>query len=452
VNRLAEQVEGEICERKLFCKGESILVAVSGGLDSMVLLHVLHFLAPNHGWRVAVAHFNHQLRGAASDHDQELVKQTASKWNLPFQTQSADVKAYALEAGLSVEMAARQLRHAFFAASAQKVGSKTVVLAHHADDQVELFFLRVLRGTSTQGLAGMRWASPSPADSLIRLVRPLLAQSKNDLAAYAAAEKIAFSEDATNVHLDIPRNRIRHELIPLLEKHYQPALTKTTLRLMELAGAEADFVSESVEKLPATASFSDLPLALQRRRLQHQLLSLKLPVDFELIEQLRLFPDSAVSVGPDQSVVRDLKGHIYVQTSNPVQFVQNCCHFHLDSPSGHNKIEFEGLKIVWSITGETHGQLDQMPKREYFDADKVGKTIQLRYWQRGDRFQPIGAGSECKLQDLFTNLKIAQRERHQRIVAVSEKERIFWVEGLRIGECFKLDKQTVRWLNWEWQR
>ena len=174
-----------------------------------------------------MAHFNHRLRGRASDADEAFVCKTAEAMKLPFIMAGADVKKFARESKLSIEMAARKLRHEFFAKAAHSHKIKTIALAHHADDQVELFFLRLLRGAGGSGLAGMKWRSPSPADKTISLVRPLLDFSKAELEQYARENKIRYREDATNLSPDFLRNRIRHELLPLLRRHYQPALNKT---------------------------------------------------------------------------------------------------------------------------------------------------------------------------------------------------------------------------------
>ena len=138
-------------------------------------------LRSKHRWKITVAHFNHQLRGRASDADEQLVRKTAARLKLPFVVGRADVKQFAAQSKVSVEMAARKLRHDFFARAARKRKISTVALAHHADDQVELFFLRLLRGAGGEGLAGMKWRSPSPADTKITLVRPLLDFSKRNL-------------------------------------------------------------------------------------------------------------------------------------------------------------------------------------------------------------------------------------------------------------------------------
>ena len=163
------------------------------------------------------------------------------------------MKPFAAQSKLSVEMAARKLRHEFLARTAQKQKISTIALAHHADDQVELFFLRLLRGAGGEGLAGMKWRSPSPADK--NLARPPAAGffQKRNLLAFARENKIRFRDDATNFSTDFLRNRIRNELLPLLRKNYQPGLDKTILRLMEIVGAEAEFVGEAA-RLGAPAS------------------------------------------------------------------------------------------------------------------------------------------------------------------------------------------------------
>jgi tRNA(Ile)-lysidine synthase len=473
VNALLQQVERQIQCRGLLKRGQKILVAVSGGLDSTVLLYLLQSLSAKHRWKLVVAHFNHQLRGRSSDADEKLVRQTAARLKLPMVAGRAAVKEFARKSKLSVEMAARKLRHDFFARMAKERKIRVVALAHHADDQAELFFLRVLRGAGGEGLAGMKWHSPSPADSKIMLVRPLLDASKAELRGFARESKILFREDATNTSLNLPRNRVRNELLPLLQRRYQPALTKTVLRLMEIVGAESDLAGDAarqwlvskrkIERAPPPAGrgkggprpgegtvFKDLPVAVQRRALQLQLAELGVSVDFDLIEQLRGSANRFVSVNSTLFVLRDTAGGVKLRPRLPEEFNANKLSVDLADRAG--EATFGGVRVCWHFDAvKRFKRPAARPACESFDADRVRGRITLRHWRPGDRFQPIGLKSSAKLQDLFTNWKIPRVRRRELMVAAAENGEIFWVEGLRISENFKLTQQTKRRLVWRWR-
>ena len=462
MNGFLQRIQQNIQNRQLLKRNQAVLIAVSGGLDSMVLLHALERLSARHKWKIVVAHFNHQLRGRASDADEKLVRKTAAAMKLPFAIENADVKEFSQKSKLSIEMAARKLRHEFFARVARRQKIKTIALAHHADDQVELFFLRLLRGAGGQGLAGMKWSAPSPADKKITLVRPLLDFSKAELAGFARDNKINFRDDATNLFSDFLRNRIRNELLPLLRKDYQPGLSKTILRLMEITGAESDFVGNAASSLRLDTvrphaerySFGDLPIAVQRRALQSQLAKLGVTVDFDLVEQLRESAGKFVSVGSGLSVSRDVKGELKLREQQPAEFNTNEFEVNLSDRAGD--VHFGGARFEWQIglRKKSQSQLTlaaTKSKREFFDADKIGGEIILRHWRAGDRFQPIGLKSAAKLQDLFTNAKIPRGRRRDLIVAEAANGEIFWVEGLRISENFKITHETRRQLIWHWQ-
>ena len=450
---LLQHVGQNIRNRRLLKRGQAILVAVSGGLDSKTLLHVLHALSARHGWKLTVAHFNHQLRGRSSDADEQLVRKTAMALKLPIVVRRANVGKFAKKSGLSIEMAARKLRHEFFVHAAKEHGIRVVALAHHAGDQVELFFLRVLRGAGGEGLAGMKWCSPSPANGKISLVRPLLDVTKDELRDFARRNKIRFREDGTNARLNAPRNRVRNELLPLLRRKYQPALTKAVLRLMEIVGAEADTIGEMARqqlkcRRPA---FEDLPVAVQRRVLQLQLTSLGIAPDFDLVEGLRQSADLPVSISSKFSVLRDATGKVILKSRQPVEFNPNELAMNLAGRAG--EVTFDGMRICWHLDKDRRFSLSGGQKaREFFDADRIGNKITLRHWRAGDRFQPIGFKSAVKLQDLFMNAKIPRARRRDLIVAETAHGEIFWVEGLRMAENFKLTPRTRRRFIWRWHR
>jgi tRNA(Ile)-lysidine synthase len=509
VSELLNRVEQSIHIRRLFRPGQRILVAVSGGVDSMVLLHLLHGLAPRHGWQLVAAHLNHQLRGRSSDADERLVGRTAQKLKVPLLVGRAAVRELARAGKLSLEMAARELRHGFLAGTARRRHIRTVALAHHADDQIELFFLRLLRGSGGEGLAGMKWRAASASDAEIELVRPLLDQPKAALVKYAAEQGIRYREDASNAVLDFQRNRIRHELLPLLRRKYQPALDKTISRVIEIVGAEAELAAGMAEdwmrgrgspksegrrpkevrrpkaegggggwqrRLP----FEELPVAVQRRCVWVQLVGLGIAPDFELVEQLRTKVDRLVGisrgharagakargVGQEPTMgaipraggtpvlryaVRDRLGGVHLQVPDSEEFSSGSAEIDLGDRAG--EVEFDGARVWWrtnSMGGATRPKAGL--RQEWFDADKVGSRVWLRHWQPGDRFQPIGMASPVKLQDFFTNEKVPRAKRRGLIVATTADGVIFWVEGLRISERFKLTKRTIRRLQWRWKR
>lgn len=445
-----EQIAKNIRARKLFRDGEHVLVAVSGGLDSMVLLHVLHSLAAEHKWKLTVAHFNHRLRGRESDADEKFVCQEAKKLPVPVVVDGADVKEHAKTSGQSIEMAARELRHAFFARTAKKLKVRTVALAHQADDQVELFFLRLLRGASVDGLAGMRWRGASPADDSVQLVRPLLNLSRAELEAFAREHKIRWREDTSNLSTDFLRNRVRRELIPLLQKHYQPGLRKSILRFGELLRAESEVVADVTKQaLEKNTSFEKLPVAVQRRSLQQQVLALGFNVDFETIEHLRLNGAKVIELNPATRLKRDVKGKVLLVAKSAARFISAECTVKLEGRV--TKARLGDRALIFSVALQHGRKFTPRANTEYFDADRVGPNIVLRHWQPGDRFQPIGSKTSRKLQDMFVDLKIPKSERHTRVIATTVAGEIFWVQGLRIGDNFKLTDKTTRKLALQWQ-
>lgn len=445
-----KQVEDEICSHNLLEQGQRVVVAVSGGLDSMVLLHALHLLAPNHRWKLVVAHFNHKLRGAESDGDEAFVRLAAKKYQLPFETQFADVKEIAQKNKISIEMAARKSRHEFLAAVAKRQKATRVALAHHANDQVELCLLRLLRGSGGEGLAGMKILAPSPVDSGVSLIRPFLRQTRTALLDFAKEHSVAWREDATNESVEMQRNEIRHRILPRL-REFQPALETTVLRSMEIIGDEAEFVRLEAERWLKNPSidFGNLAVAVQRRVVEQQLRLLGVPYDFELVEFLRTIPDRYISPAAGFEILRRKSGIIEKRETSTVQF--ESAEVRIDvSTNGQTKIGCVWLN--WRKMRRSGASRVPKPQFESFDAQKVGSTVILRFWRPGDRFQPIGMKKAVKLQDLFTNLKIPAASRRTKLIAATETGEIFWVEDLRIADSFKLTPATKERLIWSWKK
>ncbi len=452
MDNFIQRVEQAIARHRLLADGETVIVGVSGGVDSMVLLQTLKTLSTKHRWKLIVAHFNHGLRGKDADADERFVTSVAKKLGLSFASDKQDVKQLARTHRLSMEMAARKFRHEFLAQTARQARSRCVALAHHADDQVELFFLRLLRGAGAQGLGGMKWKAPSPAARDVALVRPLLGESKAALVEFARARGIKFREDATNRSADILRNRIRRKLLPLLRRNYHPTIDSAVLRTMELVSDEGDFLSVETArwlKNKKGEPFDSIHVALQRRIVQAGLLTHGIVPQFEHIEKLRTNPNQWLTVGAGFICRRTPDGTIEARSVNSVRVAETHASVHLGFRAG--KAQCDSVRFSWNfLRGAKLPRL--RPRTEFFDADAVGESIELRHWRAGDRFQPIGMANAVKLQDFFVNQKIPREHRHELFIATAFGGDIFWVEDQRIGERFKVTPGTKRILQWHWMK
>jgi tRNA(Ile)-lysidine synthetase-like protein len=353
-------------------------------------------------------------------------------------------------------MAARHLRHKFLAEAARQFGAGAIALAHHADDQVETFLLRVLRGSGGAGLAGMSFASPSPVDPGLRLVRPLLAEPRAAVTAWAASQAIPFREDASNRRVDVPRNFLRRRIVPTLRKALQPALAVTIPRLMRLVGDEADFAAEAARRWLAggrRTAFARLHPAVQRRAIHDQLLQLGVVPGFELVERLRGVAEEGTTTPGGLRVWRDQAGRLHAGRAAPLNFDPARLELALSGRAGAT--EFGGLSLTWRIRARRAGSAiapPPEPGRETFDARSMGSTAVLRHWQPGDRFQPIGLNRPAMLQDLFTNARVPRAERHERVIATTASGVVFWVEGLRMGAAARVTPRSRQVVEWRWQR
>jgi len=438
---------------RLLDRKARLLVAVSGGIDSMVLLYVLQRLAATHGWQLTVAHLNHKLRGRSSDADERLVETVARESKLPVVVERADVRAMAQSGKQSLEMAARQVRHAFLAAVAKENGIGTIVTAHHADDQVELFFLRLLRGAGADGLSGMEALSTSPVDPSVKIARPLLGVTRAEIEEYARAERVRWRKDASNDSVDHVRNRVRHKLLPLIERQFQPAVREVVLRTIELLEPEADFSAAAALQWlrEPNPPFDKLHVAIQRRVLQIQLIRQGISPDFDLIEWMRAHAGKPCTIESGKEAHRTIDGRVVVSAHAWPRFPDDAVELALARKQG--RVVFDTVEIHWRIrTVRNAPPVKQRRGVESFDADAIGDCVVLRHWRRGDRLQPIGMAAAVKIQDLFTNAKVPRVERHQRLLATSAGGDVFWVEGLRISERHKLRPQTRRVLEWRWRR
>jgi tRNA(Ile)-lysidine synthase len=419
--------------------GSTLVVGVSGGLDSMALLELLR----SGERKVIVAHFNHQLRGAESDGDEAFVRKAAAKRRLQFRVGRGDVRAEAK--GISIEMAARKLRHGFLAEVAREVGGD-IVLAHHADDQIELVLMRARRRIEGYGAGGMRPVSPSPAEPTIRILRPLLDFEKADLEGFVKERKIAFREDSSNAQLDIERNRVRHQVLPMLREQFGPEFGSLLLKQAAEMRASDDWARQTARAW-IDGEYDSLPDRLKMEIVVVQLHRRHLPVRRQTITSLLADRTKPVTIRPGQTATLDARGKL--QVNDPLRF---------ELPmvvalfgQAEQRVDFSGGALRWRFSMETN--FDAAQNGMVFDAEKIGSFVMLRHPKPGDRVRLSGRASERPLMDVLNKNRVPREMRRQLVVASALPEgKIFWVEGLRITEDFKITERTKKTLEWKWTR
>ena len=436
---------------------EKVVVAVSGGVDSMVLLDIMDRIRGEIDIELHVAHLDHQLR-PESGQDSRFVAAAARRRGLACHCGCRDVARYAEQQRLSLEAAARRLRYQFLDAVAQQVGGGKIVLGHHADDQAETVVLRLLRGSGTRGLGAMSVVREE------RYLRPLLRFARSELEAYAGEAGIEFREDASNRDLRFARNRVRHELLPQL-RSFNPNIVKVlgrTARVLKdedqcLTEIAREALSTVVEKRPEwgcsaqkiildACRLLDYHIAVQRRVIRTLLQGLSTregPFDFDQVERTL-------------DVVRQADGRLrHIAAGLHAQRVGE--RFIL------GRMNVPGVELEVCIPGETQVTERRMRLRvrllpvscfanirselggirAAFDAERVGTQLLLRSARSGDRFQPLGMAGRKKLSDFLIDRKWPRILRNE-ILVLTRGEEIVWVVGLHPGHLFRVSSSTRR--------
>lgn len=447
--------------RALLEPGQHLLVAVSGGPDSVALVSLLHRL--RRPWRLTLSavHGNYGLRGSESDGDQECVEALCRRLDIPLHTMQLNVRNRAR--GTSLQAAARDARYRGLTAIAQQCGADRIAVGHTADDQAETVLLWMLRGAGLSGLSGM----PACRDGII--VRPLYEVRRREILAYLQSEALSFRLDSSNDKPIYLRNRIRHEIIPALQR-VSPASVKALCRLADVCREDNGYLDEQVAALSADridrlpggeqmierSFLRDLPLAVQRRLIQASLRRCS-PVDrppnlhtVELVRQAILRKNRVSNIATSSGAV--IVGKDVVQFFPPTSRDQPHDRSHQTVPM---VLSVPGT-ITWVATGQRihverslrkniHETGDRKD-RIMVDADRIVGPLMVRAWQPGDRFCPFGMkGRSKKLQDFFTDLKVLGSDR-TRIPVVATGERIVWVVGYRQDDRSALTPLTEQCL------
>ncbi len=436
---MRDQVLRYIRERDQLHAGDRVCVAVSGGADSVALLRVLLELRAELGIVVFVAHFNHQLRGEESDADELFVAELAHEHDRPFFAGRADVRTYADANKLSLEHAARELRYAWLTDLAKQERFDAIATAHNSDDQAETVLMKFLRGAGSRGLAGIH---PVLTREGVRIIRPLLETERSEIERYLYALNQPWREDHTNHDTQFTRNRIRHELLPLLERDYNPAIRRLLSEAAEVARGEEDLWSSMLgsECWETRANrhelllggFERLHLALQRLMLKRFLEWNGLATDFQHIEGLRrcaLGEGATVSLAGNWQARRE--GDCLCL--RPPRAIEAYAVFQYALPvPGEREVPELKMKVQTAIVPAEAAVLEAPGSLLRVEGLDV---LTLRNWLPGDRFRPAHTGSEARFKQLFAEKRIPAEQRPLWPVVVSGQQ-IVWVQGFRVAHDF----------------
>ncbi len=445
-DRVAASVEGQA----LIPRAGRVVAAVSGGGDSVALLHLLAELAERSLVTLAgVAHVNHRLRRPASDDDERFCRDLARRFGLPCLVESVAVADVARSRRVSVERAGHHVRHAFFARAAAELGAVRVALGHTIDDQAETVLLHLIRGAGAAGLSGMR-----PRAGV--LVRPLLGVGRTELRRYLADGGIPFREDASNADLGVPRNRVRHELLPQL-RTYSPRIVDALARQADIARADEAFLSRLATEAAAdlvsrekglveldAAGLAALPTALARRVARDALARVergRREIGFDAIERVR----RTAAGGPART---DLPGCRVERAAGSVRLVPRRGRtgpaprpgfaYRLAIP-GDVSVPEAGVRVRAEVVEAAAGVCDRGGGGQTaLVALPAAAPLVVRSWRFGDRYRPLGLGGRRrKLQDLFVDRKVPRGERTRIPLVVDADGHVIWVVGFGIDHGFR---------------
>ncbi len=432
-----------------------VFAAVSGGSDSVVMLDILKYLSLQYGFKLSIIHYNHSLRGKASDEDEKFVARLATKYGLSFFSQKGFVKLYAEAHSCGIEEAARVMRYRFFEKICRSKNASILATAHNADDNAETFLLNLMRGSGLTGLSGIPESRAFAKKTVI--IRPLLKAKKQEIVDYAKLNNLEWREDRSNTSLIYKRNKVRHELIPLLKESYSPAIVEILNRTIRFINGADAFVKEYIEQIYPLLiagnqnNILDLKISyleaydefIQGEMLQHaisrnfEIGPIPLHTVDRIIKLIKSPVNSKCEVNKEVEAMRGRRTLIFYKLTNDIRLEEK-----IEKIGAY---EFGRIKIELSKVRKNQVKFSMDPNIEFFDADLLPEVLTIRSKQDGDMFSPLGMVGSMKVSDFLTNEKIPLLER-KNIVVLSAKQEIIWVCGLRASDKFKITDSTKQFI------
>ena len=422
-------------KERLFDRSDKVLLAVSGGIDSVVMAD----LFSKAGYTFGIAHCNFQLRGKDSDSDEAFVQSLAEYYHVPIHRITFDTLAFAKSNKLSVEEAARKLRYDFFDDTIQNNDYQFVATAHHLNDSIETFFINLIRGT---GIAGLHGIVPKNG----KIVRPLLPFTRQEITQYASENSLQYHEDYTNHETVFLRNKIRHKLVPLL-KQISPQIEQTMRQnLLNIAEAECVFRSSIAEKQQQLFQHDGEKIIISKNIIRGLT-----PRNTYMFELLRPYGFNPTTVSVLLSALDNTGKSVFSKTHMALVGHNDIIISPIENvPSAMELSIPEGVEIVSNPIKLSFGQIEAKSLTDLHTTDttiivdsaKLKYPLVLRKWQANDRFRPFGMKGTRKVSDFFKDNHLTRLEKNEKWLLCNANGQIIWIVGMRMDDTFKVDKKT----------
>ncbi|MFV0598797.1 MAG: tRNA lysidine(34) synthetase TilS [Bacteroidales bacterium] len=430
VNRFIQYVK----EHNLFENNQTILLAVSGGIDSMILCDL--FLKSN--FKFAIAHCNFHLRGEESNRDERFVREYAQKNNIKIHVKDFDTYSYMKEKGKSMQVSAREMRYSWFNELLKEEGYSYIATGHHIDDSIETFFMNILRGTGIAGLHGI-------LQKVNLVIHPLLFTGRAEIVNYQKENKLEFVEDSSNATTKYTRNKIRHELIPLVKEiapNFDKIISKEIERFRETEVVFRSVINDAKTEL--------LEIENQTIKISIEKLKSYVPQKIFMYEILSDFGFNEATINSIEDALLETSGKQFYSETHRLVKDRDYLLIVKNKPQNLNQYLIEESQtsvyspIILHMEILKDLQYVKIPKNKevaMLDYDKLTFPLILRKWKKGDSFFPYGLQGEKKISEFYKNLKYSILDKENQWLLCSEND-IIWVVGQRIDDRYKITKST----------
>jgi tRNA(Ile)-lysidine synthase len=464
---LIREFKQTLAHYQLLERGDKVLVAVSGGPDSVALLYALLEIKDEFDLHLFVAHLNHKLRGGESDEDQKFVKNLASKLNLKFFSKSVDVKKEAKKNKLSLEEAARSVRYQYLESLADRIKADKIAVGHHADDQAETFLMRLLRGAGGAGLSGI----PPKRE---KIIRPLIEIKREEIERFLKSKKLSYRTDSSNLLPSYFRNKIRLVLLPQIKKKFNPKIVDVLNRASNVISLQQQYVEKKCEEILRLVCKNKKIVRAHPPQKDKIVLDLKRFVDYDMCLKREMIRLCVKELNQDftelsfESIERTLNLIQKQKSGRKVRLTRNIWaevagkdlaiysgeskqHNYPISLPGERHFRTLGMRMKSEIVSRS-----ALPKRTeskgetvaFLDWGKLKEPFRLRNRRPKDNFRPLGMHGTKSIADFLTDLKVPRHERDQ-VMLLTTKGKIAWILGYRISDEFKVTDKTKKVLRIE---